>query len=320
MSRVESPEPSCFADPQLAELIADVNSRPATTDITAMREGSAQRALDRPRGPETDAVGDLLVPAGRGVPTVPVRLYRPRSGPVPLVVYAHGGGWTIGSLETHDRICRRLAHASGVAVLSVDYRLAPEHPAPAAVDDLVHVLEWVAGAPPELAPAPSAVAVAGDSAGGTLAALACLRLRDALSTALPQLQVLAYANTDLTGPGASMREKAVGWGLDVSGVEFFNRQWVPEPKRWADPDISPLRAPDLRELPPALIVTAEHDPLRDQGEAYAVRLRGAGVPVELRREARLVHNFLMYDEASPACAAAADHLARDVGGLLASLV
>jgi acetyl esterase len=113
-----------------------------------------------------------------------------------------------------------------------------------------------------------------------------------------------------------MRHKASGWGLDVWAVEFFNRQWVPDPRRWADPAVSPLRAADLRGLPAAQVVTAEHDPLRDQGEAYARRLREAGVPVELRREDGLVHNFLMYDQISPACARASDHLARDVGRLL----
>jgi hypothetical protein len=118
-------------------------------------------------------VTDVLAPSAAGVPAVPTRVYRPQAGPGPLVVYAHGGGWTIGSLDTHDRMCRLLADTSGAAVLSVDYRLAPEHPAPAAIDDVVHVLRWVASAPPELGPAPSAVAVAGDSAGGALAALAC---------------------------------------------------------------------------------------------------------------------------------------------------
>jgi acetyl esterase/lipase len=316
VSDVEVPEPSRFADPELADLIAQVNSRPTETDVAALRAGAAQRALARAKGPDLSEVRDVLVPAAGGIPVLAARLYRPHAGTAPLVAYAHGGGWTMGNLDTHDRICRRLARASGAAVLSVDYRLAPEHPAPAAIDDVVHVLQWVASIPPELGPAPSTVAIAGDSAGGALAALACLRLRDARSKALPDLQVLVYANTDLTGPGASMRHKASGWGLDVSAVDFFNRQWVPDVRRWADPAVSPLRAPDLRGLPAALVVTAEHDPLRDQGEAYAGRLREAGVPVDVRREDGLVHNFLMYDQTSPACARASDHLARDIGRLL----
>lgn len=316
MASPESPERSRFADLELADLIMQVSSRPAETDVAAMREGGRQRARSRAHGPELAVVRDILVPTGGGAPVVPARLYRPQPDQVPLVVYAHGGGWTIGDLDTHDRICRRLACTSGAAVLSVGYRLAPEHPAPAAVDDVVHVLEWVATTPAEIDPAPGTVAVAGDSSGGTLAALACLRLREAPSAALPDLQVLVCANTDLTGPGASMNQKSTGWGLDVSGVGFFNRQWVPDPARWPDPAVSALRAPDLRGLPPALVVTAEHDPLRDQGEAYAHRLREAGVPVQLRREAGLVHNFLMYDETSPACARAADQLAGDIRRLL----
>ena len=159
----------------------------------------------------------------------------PPPGALPLVVYLHGGGWTIGSLESHDRMCRRLADGSGAAVLAIDYRLAPEHPWPASVDDTVAALRWVASAPAELGEAPSAVAVAGDSAGGTLAALACLRLRDEYPAALPRLQVLLYANTDLTGAQPSMREKAAGWGLDADTVRFFNSQWVPDQARWSDP-------------------------------------------------------------------------------------
>jgi acetyl esterase len=156
------------------------------------------------------------------------------------------------------------------------------------------------------------VAVAGDSAGGTLAALACLRLRDECPAALPRLQALLYANTDLTGTQPSMREKAAGWGLDASTVRFFNSQWVPDQARWSDPGVSPLHAPDLSGLPGALIVTAEHDPLRDESEAYARRLRDAGVEVELRREPGLIHNFMLLDEISPACAAAADRVAADL--------
>ena len=345
MSEVDPGEPSPSADPELAKLIEELNSRPGGTDVRLMREGAAQRARARTKGPDmavvrdllvpsppgapvvrdllvpspqgAPVVRDLLVPSPRGAPAVRTRLYQPHEEAAALVVYAHGGGWTIGSLDTHDRVCRRLAHTSGAAVLAVDYRLAPEAPAPAAVDDMVNVFEWVASAPSELGPEPRAVAAAGDSSGGTLAALACLRLRDAQPTALPDLQVLICPNTDLTGPGQSMRDKASGWGLDAAGVEFFNTQWVPDPRRWVDPAVSPLRAPDLRGLPPALVVTAEHDPLRDQGEAYAQRLVEARVPVELRREVGLVHNFLMYDEMSPACARAGDQLARDIARLLA---
>ncbi len=271
-----------------------------------MREGVEQRARERSRGPEMRAVRELRI--GQ----IPARLYRPVDTRTPLVVYLHGGGWTIGSLETHDRMCRRLADGSGAAVLAIGYRLAPEHPWPASVEDTVAALRWVASVPPELGAMPGAVAVAGDSAGGTLAALACLRLRDEHPAALPGLLVLLYANTDLTGAEPSMREKAVGWGLDADTIRFFNSQWVPDRTRWSDPGVSPLHAPDLSGLPSALIVTAEHDPLRDEAEAYARRLRAAGGEVELRREPGLIHNFMLLDEVSPACAAAADRVAADL--------
>jgi acetyl esterase len=298
--------PGSFADEQLASYTAQSAAALGERDVAVMREAMARRARARAPGPELHAVRELQVGG------VPARLYRPVPGRAPLVVYLHGGGWTIGSLDTHDRLCRRLAEGSGAAVLAIGYRLAPEHPWPASVDDAVAALRWVAAAPAELGEAPTAVAVAGDSAGGTLATLACLRLRDEHPAALPGLQVLLYANTDLTGAQPSMREKAEGWGQDVTRIRFFNSQWVPDPARWPDPGVSPLHAPDLSGLPPALIITAEHDPLRDECEAYARRLRDAGVAVKLRREPGLTHNFMMLDDISPACAAAADRVAADL--------
>jgi acetyl esterase len=317
--------PGPFADEQLAAYMSQAASVFAQPDVATLREGTASRAAARTPGPDLHEVRDLRIGELRA------RLYRPVRGPAALVVYLHGGGWTIGSLETHDRMCRRLADGSGAAVLAIDYRLAPEYPWPASVDDAVAALRWVAAARDERAPAglgpaglgpaglgqvPTAVAVAGDSAGGTLAALSCLRLRDEDPSALPDLQVLLYANTDLTGTQPSIREKATGWGLDAATVRFFNSQWVPDQARWSDPAVSPLHAPDLSSLPGALVVSAEHDPLRDESEAYARRLREAGVEVELRREPGLIHGFMTLDEISPACAAAADRVAADLRTLL----
>ncbi len=298
------PEP--FADQELAAYVASLPPASAGLEVAELREGIARRARERPRGPEMLAVRDLLIGE------LPVRLYRPVPGPAPLMVYLHGGGWTIGSLESHDRICRRLAAGSGAAVLAIDYRLAPEHPWPASVDDTVAALRWAASAPAELGEPPTAIGGAGDSAGGTLAALACLRLREQDAAALPDLQALLYANADLAGACPSMREKAAGWGLDVDRIRFFNSQWVPDQARWTDPGISPLYAPDLTGLPPALIITAEHDPLRDESEAYGGRLRDAGVRVTFRREPGLIHSFMTLDEVSPGCAAAIDRVAADL--------
>lgn len=295
-----------FADEQLAAWVRSSTGL-GELDVEAMRTGIAQRARTRARGPEMDSVAELR--AGDR----PARLYRPTDGAIALVLYLHGGGWTIGNLDSHDRACRRLADGSGTAVLAIDYRLAPEDPWPASVDDTVAALSWIAGpGSGELGAVTGRVAVAGDSAGGTLATLACLRLRDEQPSALPDLQVLVYANTDLTGQQPSMREKASGWGLDAEVVRFFNSQWVPDPARWSDPGVSPLHAPDLSRLPGAVIVSAEHDPLRDESAAYASRLRDAGVDVSYRCEPGLTHNFMLLDEVSPACAAAADRVAADL--------
>ena len=300
------------ADEELAAYLAQPGPALGSLDVAAMREGIAARVKSRAPGPQLQVVRDLRIGA------LPARLYQPLAEPLPLVVYLHGGGWTVGGLESHDRVCRRLAHSGHLAVLALDYRLAPEHPWPASVDDSVSALRWVAAAPKELGAEPTAVAVAGDSAGGTLAALACLRLRDEQPEALPDLQVLLYANTDLTGAQPSMREKANGWGLEAPTIRFFNSQWVPDETRWSEPRVSPLYAEDLSGLPSALIVSAEHDPLRDESEAYAHRLRDSGVDVELRREPGLIHGFMSLDDISPACAAAADRVAAVVSARLRS--
>jgi acetyl esterase len=259
-------------------------------------------------------VRDVAVPPDH----IPARLYRPVAGPIAMAVYLHGGGWVIGSIQTHDRACRRLAATSGLAVLSLGYRLAPEHPWPTAVDDAMAALEWVASRPPELGPPPPAVGIAGDSAGGTLAALACLRARDEAPHTSPAVQALIYANTDLTNSGPSMRSKGHGFGLEAADIDWFGAQWVPDPAMRRDPRVSPLYAPDLAGLPAAIVITCEHDPLRDQGEAYAARLRDAGVALTTRREQGMVHNFMLWDLISPACSAAADRAASDLRTALAA--
>jgi acetyl esterase len=248
---------------------------------------------------------------------LPARLYRPRPEPVPLVLYLHAGGWTVGSVVAADRLCRRLAVAAGATVLSLEYRLAPEHPWPASIDDTVATMRWIAAAPEELDGLGPWGAL-GDSAGGTLATLACQRLREEDPAALPAVQALIYANTDLTGSQPSMRENAEGGGLDPKAVRWFNSQWVADESRWGEEGVSPLAAADLSGMPPALIVSAERDPLRDELEAYAARLREAGNEVAARREPGMIHNFLQMDEGSPAAAAAADRIGRELGEMLRS--
>ena len=306
-----------IADHELAAFLADLHARTvppaAETGAAAMRAATLERAAARPQGPQMSVSRLWAPPGGR-----PARLYRPGGSASALVLFLHGGGFVIGDLDTHDRACRRLAARSGAAVLALDYRRAPEHRWPAAVDDTVAALRWIASRPAVLELAPdAAVAVAGDSAGGTLAALACVRLRDEAPEAAPDLQVLVCANTDLANSGASMQSEGHGFGLEAADIEWFNAQWVPDPAQRTDPWVSPLRQPDLARLPAAIVITCEHDPLRDQGEAYAERLRAAGVPVRQRREPGMVHNFLLWDTISPSCAAAGDRVADDLAEALA---
>lgn len=300
-----------LADEGLAVYIDGVRAEagPAARElgVAAMRAAAVRRSAARPRGPELAAVVDLTVP---GDPEVPVRLYRSTTEPQPLLAYFHGGGWTMGDLDTHDRICRRLALAAGVAVLAVDYRLGPENGWPAAVEDALTVFRWARSQAPTLVGSPL-VGVAGDSAGGNIAALCCLRLRDA-SEPQPIVQVLIYPNTDLTFAQPSVRENATGWGLDSDDAIWFADQWVPDADLRNNPRVSPLLEPDLGALAPAIVVTAEHDPLRDEGNAYAAGLALAGVPVVHRLERGQVHGFLGLDTVSDAAADAAARLAADI--------
>jgi acetyl esterase len=305
-----------LADAALTSYLAELNAQPAVSAADVgpreLRARAEERAAARPQGPGMHTVRDVAIAPHH----IPARLYRPAAGPAALVVYLHGGGWVIGSIDTADRACRRLAAGSGLAVLSLGYRLAPEHPWPAAVDDAMAALEWVASGPPELGPPPLAVGIAGDSAGGTVATLACLRARDESPELTPAVQALIYANTDLTNSGPSMRSEGHGFGLTAAAIDWFGAQWVPDPAMRRDPRVSPLYAPDLAGLPAAIVITCEHDPLRDQGEAYAERLRDAGVLRTGRREPGMVHNFMYWDLISPACAAAADRVAADLRSAL----
>jgi acetyl esterase/lipase len=214
---------------------------------------------------------------------VPGRLYEPMGAGPGALVWLHGGGWTIGSLESHDPLCRALSARSGSRVVAVDYRLAPEHPHPAALEDAWTATKWAVGA---FGP----VAVGGDSAGGHLAAVGALRARD---RGVPlRLQALVVPVTDYAFATASYTENATGYGLERKTMEWFWDLFVPDRADAADLEVSPLRAPDVSATAPALVVTAEYDPLRDEGEAYAAKLRDGGVDVEHRRAAGMVHGFL----------------------------
>lgn len=223
---------------------------------------------------------------------IPVRIYRPRgmAGALPALVFYHGGGWVLGDLDTHDHLCRHLAHAADACVVAVDYRLAPEHKFPAAIDDAITAARWVASIGHELGIDGSRLALGGDSTGGNLAAAAALALRDDGGPAL-RLQLLMYPALDLTADNVSLAEFASGYLLSRTAIERFADWYLPDRTTRRDPRASPQLADDHRGLPPAFIQTAEFDPLRDEGAAYTETLRNAGVPVEYRCYPGMLHGF-----------------------------
>ena len=236
-------------------------------------------------------VVDRTIPGPDGA--LPVRVYTPEgSGPFPLLVVFHGSGFVICDLDTHDPLCRDLCARASSVVVSVDYRLAPEHRFPAASDDCLAATRWAAEHAAELRADPERIAVVGDSAGGNLAAVTALRLRDEGGPTL-RAQVLVYPVTDYhTPPTPSYLENAKGRGLTRGVMIWFWKQYLADASEADDPRAAPLRAPELRGLPPALVITAEYDVLRDEGERYAGRLEEAGVPAELTRYAGLRHGFV----------------------------
>ena len=279
-------------DPQLQTVLDQMEEIgfPGLSSLPVEQARAALALMGAGRADAVEAVArieDVEIPGPAGA--IPARAYVPDSdGTPPVVVYYHGGGWVLGGLDSHDGTCRALANASGAVVVSIDYRLAPEHPFPAAVDDAWAALEWVAANAAELGAEPARLAVAGDSAGGNLAAVVALQARDAGSPPL-RGQLLVYPATDATMSHASIEENAAGYFLTKADMEWFYRHYAPErPDDWR---LSPLAAPDPARVAPALVFTAEFDPLRDEGEAYARRLADVGVPVDLVRKDGLIHGF-----------------------------
>jgi acetyl esterase len=240
---------------------------------------------------------------------IPIRVYRPRAEqPLPALLYFFGGGWTLGSLETCDAVCLALANTAGCLVISVGYRLAPEHRFPAAVEDCHEALAYITAHAAEFGADPTRLAVGGDSAGGNLAAAVALLTRsDADADVVPLKlagQLLVYPNTDQLADDDSLRANDDPWLFNHKSVGWYRGHYLADDADAANPLASPLRAPDVSGLPPALVITAEYDPLRDQGEAYAARLAEAGVDVELTRYPGMVHGFFtMLDTVDAARAA-----------------
>jgi acetyl esterase len=255
----------------------------------ARRQYREVRATLRPAVPNLPDVRDLKA-EGKGGP-IALRLYRPAEGVLPVFVFFHGGGWVVGDLETHDVVCRQIARAAGAVVIAVDYRLAPEHPFPAASDDAWSATTWIAAHADELGIDAARMSVGGDSAGGGLAAVVALMGRDSRKLRLA-LQLLVYPVVDLRAESISYSKYAEGYLLTRAAMKWYIAQYAPTPQAVNDWHASPLLAPWVHGVAPALIITAELDPLIDEGDAYARRLRGARVPVEYQVVPGMVHGYL----------------------------
>ena len=280
--------------PQIAVLLERVARSPlppyhTVPAFVARRIYRDTRAALAPKPPEV-AEARLMVFDG----AVAVRAYRPAlKAPLPALVFFHGGGWTIGDLDTHDSLCRQLANAARCAVFSVDYRLAPEHPFPAAVEDCFFATRFVHRNARALGVDPGRIAVGGDSAGGNLAAVVALMARDSGEVPLAY-QLLIYPATDQRCESPSHERNAEGYLLTRDAIRFFRSAYLPDSRDHTDWRASPLLAASHANLPPAFIVTAGYDPLVDEGRAYAERLRAAGVEVEYREYPDMVHGFVLF--------------------------
>jgi Esterase/lipase len=277
----------------------------------ARAQSNIVRAKVQPPAPQLRRVEDGVMEWGER--QIPYRLYSNSATDIvqPLVVFFHGGGFVLGGLDSHDIVCRQLCEASGCNVLAVDYRLAPENKFPAAVEDAVDAVKWAQAHAKALGADAERLAVAGDSAGGNLATVAAMRLKD---EGLPfvKLQLLIYPVTDQAGEQESKTRYGQGYGLTLNSMEYYAQQYFNTVEERADWRASPLRRDDLSGQPDALVLTAGYDPLVDEGEAYALRLAQAGVRVTLKRFPGQIHGFIsrggMIPEAMEAIAEAASLL------------
>jgi acetyl esterase len=276
--------------PQIAELLEAMNTSglPPMASCTPaeLRARRASRRALLSAGPDVAEVRTVSIPGRGDGGEIPARLYVPHDSAPGALVYLHGGGWVTGELDDYDALCRLLAVECGVSVLSVDYRLAPEHPYPAALEDAFQSLAWAA----ESLAGEGPLIVLGDSAGGNLAAACAQRAAERGAFELA-LQVLVYPVTDHDFDTPSYREYAAGYSLGREEMEWYWEQYLPERTARSDPSASPLRAAGFAGLPPTLVIVADHDPLRDEGLAYAERLADEGVPVTVVRFGDAIHGF-----------------------------
>jgi acetyl esterase len=297
----------------LLESIAALGQPPLETLTPAEGRAAAEEGIRVVGGtPEPVAkVENLSIPGPLG--EIPVRIYTPgEPAPRPALVYFHGGGWVVCGLDTHQVVCSAIARRSGAVVVAVDYRLAPEYKFPAAVLDSYAALEWTAANVARLGVDPGRISVGGDSAGGNLSAVVSLKSRDERGPAINR-QILVYPVTDLSSFNTdSYAEFAGDHWLTRPQMEWFRNHYLSSADDATNPYASPLLAPDLAGVPPALIITAECDVLRDEGEAYAKRLIAAGVHVECKRYAGMIHPFFSLSGAVPQAFAAIDQVATAV--------
>lgn len=262
--------------PEIQPILDVVNdpARPKTGTVPVADVRSGYETFMKLAGPAPalHSVEDHAIPGPGGL--LPVRVYRPAGGVLPVLIWVHGGGWTIGSIQSDNTRCAVMAERAGIVVVSVDYRLAPEHPFPAAIEDTCAAVRWVSANATDLGIDPGAIALGGDSAGGNLTAVTAQLLRDEGNSPL-QFQLLVYPATDVRGDYPSIRDNSQGYYLTKAGIDWFDLVYSPgvDP---TDARRSPLLG-KLEGLPPALLLTCEFDPLRDEGAAYAEALRAAGV-------------------------------------------
>ncbi len=280
--------------PQIAEVLASLPAPPeGPLDPVAMRAADQARVKPLAERLALHSVQDTVVPTDAG--GVPVRIYAPNESRTQgLIVYMHGGAYFLGSLDTHDHVARALAEETGCTVVAVGYRLAPEHPFPSGLEDCYAVLQWVAEHRSEFTQNERILAVVGDSAGGALATVVAALAHDHGSSAISH-QVLYYPSLDLdfdTDRYPSLRENAVGYGVETDGLAPFNAFYLNSGADPDDPRVSPIKRADLSGLAPALIITAEYDPLRDEGELYGQRLKDAGVATTVTRYPGAAHGFV----------------------------
>jgi acetyl esterase len=278
-------------DPQAQQVLEQIAALglPPNHLVSPSQARINMKSRPRAAGPEVARVEDRLIP-GPGV-DIPVRIYTPAgSGPFPILVWFHGGGWVVGDLETADPTARHLAVGANCVVISVDYRLAPETKFPGAADDCYAATVWSAQQATRLNGDPSKIAVGGDSAGGNLAAVVALMARDRGGLSLA-FQLLVYPVTARDFDMPSYRQNAEGYGLTLDAMRWYWDLYLQHPDDASNPYAAPLVAQNLKGLPPALVITAECDPLRDEGEAFAKRLEAAGVPTTYSRYDGMIHGF-----------------------------